>query len=133
MRTPEIRPAQVRYRIVVASKTEFRSFNDPRTKALQYHFTDFGAFRPYVGAGVNYTIFYDQSGKSARSLDVKNAFGVALQAGFDYMLDEHWGLNVDAKKIFLRPDFDANVGGAHVSGKANLDPWLIGAGVTYRF
>ena len=105
----------------------------PPTLTLQYHFTDFGAFRPYVGAGVNYTIFYDQSGKNARSLDVKNAFGVALQAGFDYMLNEHWGLNVDAKKIFLRPDFDANVGGAHVSGKANLDPWLIGAGVTYRF
>ncbi|MFS8113271.1 OmpW family protein [Rhizobium jaguaris] len=105
----------------------------PPTLTLQYHFTDFGAFRPYVGAGVNYTLFYDQSGKSARSLDVKNSFGVALQAGFDYMLDEHWGLNVDAKKIFLRPDFDANVGGAHVSGKANLDPWLIGAGVSYRF
>jgi outer membrane protein len=105
----------------------------PPTLTLQYHFTDFGAFRPYVGAGVNYTLFYDQSGKSARSLDVKNTFGVALQAGFDYMLDEHWGLNVDAKKIFLRPDFDANVGGANVSGKAKLDPWLIGAGVTYRF
>ncbi|AYG58205.1 OmpW/AlkL family protein [Rhizobium jaguaris] len=105
----------------------------PPTLTLQYHFTDFGAFRPYVGAGVNYTMFYNQSGKSAQSLDVKNSFGVALQAGFDYMLDEHWGLNVDAKKIFLRPDFDANVGGAHVSGKANLDPWLIGAGVSYRF
>jgi hypothetical protein len=41
MRTPEIRPAQVRYRIVVASKTEFRSFNDPRTKAEDRRFIDF--------------------------------------------------------------------------------------------
>ena len=105
----------------------------PPTLTLQYHFTDFGAFRPYVGGGVNYTLFYNQSGKSARSLDVKNTFGVALQAGFDYMVDDHWGVNFDAKKIFLRPDFDANVGGAGVSGKAKLDPWLIGAGVTYRF
>ncbi|AGB73511.1 MULTISPECIES: OmpW/AlkL family protein [Rhizobium] len=105
----------------------------PPTLTLQYHFTDLGAFRPYVGAGLNYTLFYNQSGKSARSLDVKNSFGVALQAGFDYMIDDHWGVNVDAKKIFLRPDFDANVGGANVSGKARLDPWLLGAGVTYRF
>jgi outer membrane protein len=105
----------------------------PPTLTLQYHFTDFGAFQPYLGAGVNYTVFYNQSGKSADSLDVKNTFGVALQAGFDYMFDEHWGANLDVKKIFLRPDFDATVGGANVSGKAKLDPWLIGAGVTYRF
>ena len=105
----------------------------PPTLTLQYHFTDFGAFQPYLGAGVNYTVFYNQSGKSADSLDVKNTFGVALQAGFDYMFDEHWGANMDVKKIFLRPNFDATVGGADVSGKAKLDPWLIGAGVTYRF
>jgi outer membrane protein len=105
----------------------------PPTLTLQYHFTDFGAFQPYLGAGVNYTVFYNQSGRSADSLDVKNTFGVALQAGFDYMFDEHWGANLDVKKIFLRPDFDATVGGANVSGKAKLDPWLIGAGVTYRF
>ncbi|MBB3463663.1 OmpW/AlkL family protein [Rhizobium sp. BK377] len=105
----------------------------PPTLTLQYHFTDFGAFQPYLGAGVNYTVFYNQSGKSADSLDVKNTFGVALQAGFDYMFDEHWGANMDVKKIFLRPDFDATVGGADVSGKAKLDPWLIGAGITYRF
>jgi outer membrane protein len=105
----------------------------PPTVTLQYHFTDFGKFQPYIGAGINYTIFYDEKGKSAQSLDIKNTFGVALQAGFDYMLDEHWGLNVDVKKIFLRPDFDVNVGGTEMSGKAKLDPWLIGAGVTYRF
>ncbi|MBO9195732.1 OmpW family protein [Rhizobium sp. 16-449-1b] len=105
----------------------------PPTVTLQYHFNDFGNFKPYVGAGLNYTIFYNEKGKSAQSLDIDNTFGVALQAGFDYMFDEHWGLNVDVKKIFLRPDFNVNVGGADMTGKAKLDPWLIGAGVTYRF
>ncbi|WP_208245923.1 OmpW family protein (plasmid) [Rhizobium sp. T1470] len=105
----------------------------PPTLTLQYHFTDFGAFRPYVGAGVNYTNFYNQSGKTAERLHVNNAFGVALQVGFDYMIDSHWGLNVDAKKIFLRPDFEATVGGNEVTGKARIDPVLIGAGITYRF
>ncbi len=105
----------------------------PPTLTLQYHVSSLGAFRPYVGAGINCTMFYNQSGHSADSLDVKNTFGVAFQAGFDYMLDQHWGLNVDVKKLILRPDFDATVGGSHVSGKANLDPLMIGTGISYRF
>ena len=106
----------------------------PPTLTMQYHFTDFGAFKPYVGAGVNYTMFYNQSGKAAQSLDVKNTFGAALQVGVDYMIDDHWGVNFDVKKLFLRPDFSADLGGGTVvNGKAKLDPWLIGAGVTYRF
>lgn len=105
----------------------------PPTLTLQYHFTDFGAFKPYVGAGINYTFFFDQKAYSADSIDVKDTFGWALQAGFDYMFDEHWGLNVDVKKLFLKPDFDVVVGGQALTGKANLDPWLVGLGVTYRF
>ena len=46
----------------------------PPTLTLQYHFTDFGAFKPYVGAGINYTMFYNQSGATASSLDVKDSF-----------------------------------------------------------
>ncbi|MER8817126.1 OmpW family protein [Mesorhizobium sp. M0965] len=105
----------------------------PPTLTLQYHFTDFGAFKPYVGAGVNYTIFYNQEVGSAGALHVKNTFGTALQVGFDYMVDQHWGVNFDVKKVFLKPDFDVTVDGAKLTGKADLDPWLIGAGVTYRF
>ncbi|MER9482843.1 OmpW family protein [Mesorhizobium sp. M0494] len=105
----------------------------PPTLTLQYHFTDFGAFKPYVGAGVNYTIFYNQDVGSADALHVKNTFGTALQVGFDYMVDQHWGVNLDVKKVFLKPDFDVTVDGAKLMGKAELDPWLIGAGVTYRF
>ncbi|PRD45291.1 hypothetical protein C5748_03575 [Phyllobacterium phragmitis] len=107
----------------------------PPTLTLQYHFTNFGAFKPYVGAGVNYTIFYNQDATGALSdIDVENTFGTALQVGFDYMIDEHWGLNFDVKKIFLKPDFNATLAdGTAISGEAKLDPWLIGAGVTYRF
>ncbi|WP_374115082.1 OmpW/AlkL family protein [Ancylobacter mangrovi] len=105
----------------------------PPTLTLQYHFTDFGAFKPYVGAGVNYTIFFDQKADSADSLDVHDTWGFALQAGFDYMLDEHWGVNVDVKKLFLQPDFDVTVAGTALTGKADLDPWIVGLGVTYRF
>ena len=53
------------------------------------------------------------------------------KGGETYMLDEHWGLNFDVKKIFLEPKVKVNNG--LVSGKVKIDPWLIGAGVTYRF
>ncbi|OHV85107.1 hypothetical protein LCM4573_03395 [Rhizobium sp. LCM 4573] len=107
----------------------------PPTLTLQYHFTDFGAFKPYVGAGINYTFFYNESEKPGfRNLDVRNHVGAALQVGFDYMLDEHWGLNFDVKKIFLKTDWKADHDTlGPLSGKAKVDPWLIGAGVTYRF
>jgi outer membrane protein len=108
----------------------------PPTLMLQYHFTDFGAFKPYVGAGVNYTFtFSNKEAGVMSSFKVKNAPGVALQAGFDYMFDRHWGLNVDVKKLWLRPDATAVIaaGLVPVTAKVRLDPWLISTGVTYRF
>jgi outer membrane protein len=112
----------------------------PPTLTLQYHFTDFGAFQPYVGAGVNYTIFYNQSagnatvgGLTVTNSHLHNSWGGALQVGFDYMIDRHWGFNVDVKKLYLRPDWDGTINGAPLTGKVNLDPWLIGGGVTYKF
>ena len=105
----------------------------PPTVTLQYHFTNFGDFKPYVGAGVNYTMFYDQKAKSADKLDVENSLGAALQVGFDYRIDDHWDFNMDVKKIFMQPKFDVTVGGTDYTGKAKIDPWLIGTGIGYRF
>jgi outer membrane protein len=78
-------------------------------------------------------MFYHQSGDAASSLDVKDSFGAALQVGADYMINDHWGVNFDVKKLFLRPEYETTIGGTNYTGKAKLDPWLIGAGVTYRF
>ncbi|MDB5594500.1 MAG: ompW family protein [Hyphomicrobiales bacterium] len=108
----------------------------PPTLMLQYHFTDLGAFKPYVGAGVNYTFMLDNKAKGPMTaFHVKDAPGLALQVGFDYMIDQHWGINVDVKKLWLRPDATATIaaGSIPVSAKVKLDPWLIGTGVTYRF
>lgn len=46
------------------------------------------------------------------------------------MVDRHWGVNFDVEKLFLKPDFGVTVAGVKLTGKAELDPWLIGAGVT---
>ena len=68
------------------------------------------------------------------SLTLHNTVGGALQVGFDYMIDKHWGLNFDVKKYLLRPTYNATVNNTiPVTGTAAIDPWIIGAGVTYRF
>lgn len=113
----------------------------PPTLTLQYHFTDFGPFKPYIGAGFNYTVFFNQSaantslaGLAVTDLRISNQFGAAVQFGFDYMLDRHWGLNFDVKKLWLRPDYSATVNNAiAVTGRANIDPWLVSGGITYKF
>ncbi len=104
----------------------------PPTVTLQYHFAPQSAFSPYVGAGINYSWFYaEDSGAGYNDLEVDGGFGPALQAGFDYWLDDHWGLNMDVKKIWLNVDASLNNGA--VKADVDLDPWLIGAGVSYRF
>lgn len=104
----------------------------PPTLTLQYHFTDFGAVKPYLGVGVNYTIFFDESARGPFSrFRLDSSVGLALQAGVDIMLDRHWGINFDVKKVFLETDVSLDRGA--VRGRVDIDPWLIGAGATYRF
>jgi outer membrane protein len=108
----------------------------PPTLLLQYHFTDFGVFQPYIGAGVNYTHFFGVSRNTAllSNVSLKDSWGVAAQLGADYVLDNHWALNVDAKWILIDPSVQATtVGGIALSGRANLNPVLISAGIVYRF
>ncbi|PCJ69228.1 MAG: hypothetical protein COA62_11395 [Rhodobiaceae bacterium] len=103
----------------------------PPTLTLQYHFMPKAQFRPYIGAGVNYTIFYGESKGAVASIDYENGFGVALQAGMDYDLGNQWVFNVDVKKIWLNTDVSVN-GGA-ITADVDLDPWVFGAGFGYRF
>lgn len=103
----------------------------PPTLTAQYHFTNSTPFKPYVGAGVNYMLFYGEDEPGAMNVEYDNGFGAALQAGVDYMLDEHWMLNADVKKIFF--DTDVSVNNGAVTADVDLDPWVFGLGVGYRF
>ena len=105
----------------------------PPTLTLQYHFMPKERFSPYVGAGLNYTFFYneDAPGGAVTSIDYKNSLGYALQVGADYALSGPWSVNVDVKKIFLNTDVSVN-GGA-ITGDVDLDPWVFGVGLGYRF
>ena len=99
----------------------------PPTLLAQYHFTGMGAFKPYVGAGINYTRFSGVDIAGGALTVKKNSWGPALQVGFDYALDKNWSLNFDVKKVYI----DTKVSGG--IGTFKVDPVLVGLGVGYRF
>lgn len=117
----------------------------PATILAQYHFLPEGTVRPYAGAGVNYTLFYDEGNgaQDVRSVNYDNEFGWALQAGFDMdmeALGDNTSLNVDVKKVFLETDVSATTNTsspvgvvATSSGDVELDPLVFGVGVSYRY
>ena len=103
----------------------------PPTLTVQYRPNPSGQIQPYVGVGVNYTVFYNEEGTPGFSTEYDNSFGFALQAGVDYMLDEHWLVNLDIKKVWLSTD--VNVNGGAVVGEVDIDPWIVGIGIGYRY
>lgn len=108
----------------------------PPTLTMQYHLNPDAQYRPYIGAGVNYTIFFDDEpspGSVALSTDYDDAFGLALQAGIDIGITEKLAINFDVKKIFLDTDATVKIPGATVKTDVDIDPWLIGVGLTFRF
>ncbi|MEO2050145.1 MAG: OmpW family outer membrane protein [Allomuricauda sp.] len=104
----------------------------PPTLTGQYHFTG-GDFVPYLGAGVNLTLFYGvDEGPVADDVEYDTAVGFALQGGFDFMLNDKWFLNLDVKKLFLNTTatVDATTAlGATVDADVDINPWIIGFGV----
>jgi outer membrane protein len=102
----------------------------PPTLTVQYHFMPEATFRPYVGAGINYTTFSKVNLLGGAASLEHDSFGLALQAGADVAIDKHWSLNFDIKKVQIRSDVLA--GGAKIS-RVKVDPVLLGVGIGYRF
>ncbi|HVY03714.1 MAG TPA: OmpW family outer membrane protein [Caulobacterales bacterium] len=103
----------------------------PPTVTAQYHFNPDGKVKPYIGAGVNYTHFYNAKPGALSSVEYKDTWGWALQAGVDYQISDRWYLNADVKKIKIQPDVRFNNGA--VTAAVKIDPWVIGLGVGYKF
>ncbi|NBC21658.1 MAG: outer membrane beta-barrel protein [Alphaproteobacteria bacterium] len=119
----------------------------PPTLTLQYHFRNDTAFKPYIGAGVNATHFFNEDeGDVADSVDYDASFGFALQAGVDYDLDGvpgGWAFNADVKKVWINTEADVDLtsalGGALgaeeviVNADVDIDPVIVGLGFGYKF
>lgn len=113
----------------------------PATLTLKYHLPLAGGIKPYVGAGPSVFFYIDEKpGKSITPLGVtrvkmSNDVGFALQAGVDIPVgDKGLGISLDAKKYFMDTTAHFYAGTAEVlTTKHSLDPWVVSAGLAYRF
>ncbi len=103
----------------------------PPTLTLQYHFNQLQQVKPYIGAGVNYTHFFNEDGGALKDVKYEDSFGGALQAGVDVPLGNNTYANFDVKKVFISTTAKFSPSG--VKANVDLDPWLIGVGVGYKF
>lgn len=113
----------------------------PPTVTLQYHFAPEGAVRPYVGAGVNYALFFNSKAQGdllgvagATDIKMKKSFGWAAQAGLDIPLSDKMFLNLDVKYIDM--DTKATLRTAKLgtqSVKLDLNPIVVGVGIGTKF
>lgn len=105
----------------------------PPALTLQYHFDGMGAFKPYVGAGVQYILPFSEDGKgvlSGADVEVDDALGFTLQAGVDVEIGQGWYLNADVKKTWI--EHTVSVGG-NDEFDVDIDPWIFSVGLGYRF
>lgn len=104
----------------------------PPTLLLQYHFNHAGKVRPYVGAGINYTRFWNSSlNAGGTPISIKNhSVGPALQAGVDIQMTKNLFFNIDIKKVWMKTD--TSLAGTDL-GTLHIDPLIVGVGVGLKF
>ena len=106
----------------------------PPTITLQYHFTGGRRFLPYVGVGLNYTVYFDSDPGDTVDVSYKDDFGFALNLGFDYVINERSYFNVDLKKYKLSTDTVIDAGDAGIAtASVDLDPLAISVGFGWKF
>jgi outer membrane protein len=105
----------------------------PPTLSLQYHFNPDGRFRPYVGAGLNYTTIFSEGTTGplgGADLELDDSFGLAGQVGMDIGLTDTVFVNLVARYIDI--DSDASINGTDI-GTVEIDPWIYQAQLGVRF
>jgi outer membrane protein len=104
----------------------------PPTLLLQYRLAPTASVRPYIGAGINLTLFYSESvpGDPVMAADYDSSIGFAFQGGLDIPLgDGGWFINLDAKKILMNSDVTLETTLGTVLADVDINPWVIGAGI----
>jgi outer membrane protein len=113
----------------------------PATLSAKVHLDTGSPIKPYVGAGpALFLVFDEKPGATAQALGIdrvkmSNKLGVVAQGGVDIALgDQGFGLSLDAKKYWMKPTASFYESGTlALKTRHNLDPWVLSAGVSYRF
>lgn len=93
----------------------------PPTLTLQYHLLPSSTIQPYVGAGINYTTFFDEDGKDLGELKLDDSLGIALQAGVDFKINDKVG--VSAELWYADIETEAELNGEELD-TVKIDPWV---------
>jgi outer membrane protein len=103
----------------------------PPVVTLQYRPMPEARVSPYVGAGLNYMLFFEGQDRNGFTVDLEDGFGYALQAGADVAITGPWTLNVDVKKVWF--DSNATINGGALTSDVNLDPLVVSVGFGRKF
>lgn len=108
----------------------------PLVASMTFNLLESGPVRPYVGAGLNYTIVFKSEDAFITNLDVPSRFGGVVQAGVEIPLDKEWSISLDARKIYLKTKADGTLpamGGARAHADITLNPLVVFASIGKRF
>jgi len=112
----------------------------PPTLTLQYHLAPEAAVRPYLGVGMNYTIFYNEKPTAALEsaigqtrVHLSPSAGYALQAGLDVDVGRRIFVNFDAKYVDIDTRAQLRTGALVNRERVHLDPFVLGVGIGTRF
>jgi len=113
----------------------------PPTFSIQYHFLPDGTLQPYVGAGLNYTTFFNTDVEQVLTdltgitdIDLDDSFGLALQLGADWTFGNRWLLNFDLRWIDIESDLTVSDGvDSEKLGTVKIDPWVYSINIGYSF
>ncbi|MFT5236256.1 MAG: outer membrane protein [Shewanella sp.] len=112
----------------------------PPTLVAQYYFgSSDSKLRPYIGAGVNFTNFFDnefnQDAKDAglSDLSMSNSWGVAAQVGIDYQVNKNWLVNASVWYAQISTDVKFNLGAEAQNVETDIDPWVYMVSIGYTF
>ena len=103
------------------------------TFLVNYHFGAPGdTFRPYVGAGINYTKFQNVKSKLATDVKMSDSTGWAVQAGIDYAMNKDWGVFASVAALKVKSKLVAS-GTTVLQTTIDFRPIVYSAGVSYKF
>ncbi len=113
----------------------------PPTLTANYYFAGSAEyFQPYVGIGLNYTVFFDEKFTNANAdagltgLTLDDSFGLSAQIGADYIINEEVLLNASVRYIDIETDAKFNLGETAGSiATVSIDPWVYTLSIGYAF
>lgn len=112
----------------------------PTVSALYYFGSSHSKIRPFVGAGINYTTFFEDSLSSsaraelgANDLELDDSFGVSFRAGIDWELNDRWLINASAWNIDIDSNASFNSSLGRVRADVDIDPWVYMISLGYKF